>query len=187
MAADRIHPPSSDRPGTALAALAGALLDRPAPAEPLQRASEAATEIALPIPERLRSPELVAAIARMARGDADGLREFERELDRAELFCALRPRTPSGPIRSASDYALVVVTTSDDRRLLPLFTTQALLRAHANGSAVCPAPLTTTRALELALGMGFDGVEIDRGSPQAYRLSRLQMQRLHQALYQTLV
>jgi len=52
---------------------------------------------------------------------------------------------------------------------------------------VVGAPLSATRALELALGMGFDGIEIDRGSPQAYRLSRLKMQRLHQALYQTIV
>ena len=171
----------NDRPVASLAALAGGLLGK-AGAAP---ASEAQTEIAMAIPDPLRSPELLAAIEAYERG-ADPL-AVESAVTRAELFAELRVRDPKARVRGPADYALVVVTTGAGTRLLPLFSSAEKLRAHAGDAAVIGAPLSATRALELALGMGFDGVEIDRGSPQAYRLSRLQMQRLHQALYQTIV
>jgi hypothetical protein len=184
MTADRTDS-ASDRPLANLAALAGGLLGRaeatPAPAP----ASEAQTEIAMMIPEPLRSPELLAAIEAFERG-ADPL-AVESAVSHAELFAELRVRDPKARVRAPSDYALMMVTTGSGQRLLPLLSSAERLRAHAGSAAVIGAPLSATRALELALGMGFDGVEIDRGSAQAYRLSRLQMQRLHTALYQTIV
>lgn len=167
-----------------LASIAGSLLDdRPAAAP--APASEAQTEIALNIPEQLRTPELLAAIAGFER--TGGAQALEDAVGRAELFVPLRVRNPKARVHAPGDYALVVITSSAGQRLLPLYSTQELLQAHAREDAVVfGAKLSATRALELALGMEFDGVEIDRGSAQAYRLSRLQMQRLHKALYQTL-
>src|SRR5689334_19001278 len=97
MTADRTES-ANERPFAGLAAIAGGLLGKAAPAP--APASEAQTEIAMAIPEPLRSPELLAAIEAFERG-ADPL-AVESAVTRNELFAELRVRDPKARVRGPS-------------------------------------------------------------------------------------
>jgi hypothetical protein len=161
--------PAGDTPPS-LAVLAFSLLSRAG--EPVAHR--------VPASDAAESALLLALRAFAGNGvDAEG--RLGGLLAQAELLVAMRSRRSRADAPDAvRDCSLVLVTTTAGERILPLFTSSASLRRFVRDELTAGTPMAPAKALEVALSMGFDAIEIDRGSDCACRLARHQVAQLHQ-------
>lgn len=110
-----------------------------------------------------------------------------RHLDTVDLVVlgsALADATLVAPLRTRAnaarhgDASLITLTGTGGERVLPLFTSEQVMRRALRDRTVVGSPLTTERAFEAAIALGFDAIELDRGTAHARRLSIAEVRRV---------
>jgi hypothetical protein len=118
---------------------------------------------------------VVAALEALRQLDSADLDPLAEAMKDATLVAPLRARASA--MRNG-DASLITLTGTGGERVLPLFTSEAVLRRAMRDRSVVGSPLTTERAFEAAIALGFDAVELDRGTSHARRLSIPEVRRM---------
>jgi len=154
----RLKTPAPDRSRISRPHLAFALLDKSS--DGAQTASISAA-----------NDDLLIALDACNKSHRASAVALARALGSAEMFLAMRPNC-SGTVSGPDGLNMVVLTTRNGRRVLPVFSGIGRFRGFARDDATVCHKLPGAQALQIALVMNFDAIEIDRGSPHCCRIGR---------------